>query len=102
MPYFDYWNVEEYHFYYISKNIDIPDRLYRNCWPRTTNPVINNAIIPTVTSTLLQRMARPFVVIAIDGSLYEFHPRFRPLMTHMMSGMAPECKVRPDSEDVGE
>uniref|UniRef100_A0A2P2I2H6 Phosphotransferase n=1 Tax=Hirondellea gigas TaxID=1518452 RepID=A0A2P2I2H6_9CRUS len=47
-------------------------------------------LISVLTATLLQKMERPHVVIAIDGSLYEFHPRFRPLMTHLMTQMAPD------------
>lgn len=47
-------------------------------------------LISVLTATLLQKMEKPHVVIAIDGSLYEFHPRFRPLMIHLMSEMAPD------------
>ncbi|XP_018024784.1 hexokinase-1 [Hyalella azteca] len=47
-------------------------------------------LISVLTATLLQKMERPHVVIAIDGSLYEFHPRFRPLMIKLIGDMAPD------------
>jgi len=46
-------------------------------------------LISVLTAALLEKMSRPHVVVAVDGSLYELHPRFRPLMVHFLTQMAP-------------
>lgn len=46
-------------------------------------------LISILTGLLLVRMERPHCTIAVDGSLYRFHPRFKPLMQKLISQFAP-------------
>lgn len=46
-------------------------------------------LLSLVTSMLLNRMDRPHSTIAVDGSLFVHHPRFKPLMEHLIEQNAP-------------
>lgn len=46
-------------------------------------------LISLLTGLLLERMQRDHCTIAIDGSLFKNHPRFRPLMEKLISEFAP-------------
>jgi hexokinase len=62
---------------------------------------MNQTIVVTVvinvcvqgTATLLERLDRPDTTIAVDGSLYKYHPRLRSLMNKYIHLLAPEKKV---------
>ena len=44
---------------------------------------------------LLNRINKKQVTVAVDGSLYRFHPRFHDLMTHKIGQLVPSnIKVR--------
>jgi hexokinase len=50
-------------------------------------------LISICLAAILERMARPSTVtIAIDGSLFQFHPRLETLMTKYIADFAPERK----------
>lgn len=49
-------------------------------------------LVSICLSSLLIRMDKPDVTIAIDGSLYKKHPKLHNLMTHFTSEMAPGKK----------
>lgn len=44
-------------------------------------------------STLLQQMDKPDVTIAVDGSLYEFHPRIKIWINKFVQILAPSYEV---------
>lgn len=46
-------------------------------------------LVSICLAELLNRMQKPTVTIAIDGSLYKHHPRFHRLMTHFITMLAP-------------
>ncbi|XP_042890745.1 hexokinase-1-like [Penaeus japonicus] len=46
-------------------------------------------LISLLTGLLLLRMERPHCTVAIDGSLFQYHPRFRPLMEKLIADFAP-------------
>ncbi|RXG70452.1 Hexokinase type 2 [Armadillidium vulgare] len=46
-------------------------------------------LLSLVTSMLLNRMDRPHCTIAVDGSLFVHHPRFKPLMELLIEQNAP-------------
>lgn len=46
-------------------------------------------LVSLLTSILLVRMERPHCTVAIDGSLFQYHPRFRPLMERLIAEFAP-------------
>ncbi|XP_064487173.1 hexokinase-2-like [Ornithodoros turicata] len=46
-------------------------------------------LVSICLAVLLERMQKPTVTIAIDGSVYKHHPRFHTLMTEYISTMAP-------------
>lgn len=46
-------------------------------------------LVSLLVGILLNRMERPHCTVAIDGSLFRHHPRFRPLMEHLISSYAP-------------
>lgn len=46
-------------------------------------------LVSLLVGLLLIRMERPHCTIAIDGSLFQHHPRFQPLMGHLITKFAP-------------
>ncbi|KAK8731482.1 hypothetical protein OTU49_007625 [Cherax quadricarinatus] len=46
-------------------------------------------LVSLITGILLERMQRNHCTVAIDGSLFKHHPRFRPLMEKLISEFAP-------------
>lgn len=46
-------------------------------------------LVSICLAELLNRMQKPTVTIAIDGSLYKHHPRFHRLMTYFITMLAP-------------
>ncbi|XP_076317371.1 hexokinase-4-like isoform X2 [Tachypleus tridentatus] len=51
-------------------------------------------IVSICLASLLNRMKKKFVTIAIDGSLYNKHPKLHQLMTDFIAEMAPEHKFK--------
>lgn len=51
-------------------------------------------IVSICLSSLLERMNKPDVTIAIDGSLYKHHPKYHPLMIEFIEKMAPGKKFK--------
>jgi len=45
------------------------------------------------TATLLERLDRPDTTIAVDGSLYKYHPRLKSWMKKYIRLLAPGKKV---------
>ncbi|CAG9796018.1 unnamed protein product [Diatraea saccharalis] len=52
--------------------------------------VSNRAAQLVSVSALLRRMSRPYVVVAVDGSVYKRHPRIKSLMQRYIALLAPE------------
>jgi len=48
---------------------------------------------PSGTASLLERMNRKETTVAIDGSLFKYHPRLKFLMEQYISSMAPGKNV---------
>ncbi|XP_045616987.2 hexokinase-1 isoform X1 [Procambarus clarkii] len=48
-------------------------------------------LVSILIGLLLVRMQRDHSTVAIDGSLFKHHPRFRPLMEKLISEFAPGC-----------
>ncbi|XP_023218039.1 hexokinase-1-like [Centruroides sculpturatus] len=51
-------------------------------------------IVSICLSSLLERMNKPEVTVAIDGSLYKHHPKYHPLMVEFITKMAPGKKFK--------
>lgn len=51
-------------------------------------------LVSVCTATLLERLDRPDTTIAIDGSLYKFHPRLKSWMNKYIRLLAPGKKFR--------
>ncbi|KAG8228011.1 hypothetical protein J437_LFUL003646 [Ladona fulva] len=51
-------------------------------------------LVSICLATLLRRMNRPDTTIAVDGSLYKFHPRLKTLMNKYIHLLAPGKKFR--------
>lgn len=47
-------------------------------------------MLATILSNLIIRIDRPFVTIAIDGSVYKHHPKFHQLITDFIEQLVPE------------
>lgn len=47
---------------------------------------------------LLERVDKPEVTVAVDGSLYRYHPKFHDRITEKISQLAPNRKVRSHSQ----
>ncbi|KAL7648449.1 UNVERIFIED_CONTAM: hypothetical protein RMT77_000355 [Armadillidium vulgare] len=46
-------------------------------------------LVSIISSLLINRMDRHHCTIAVDGSLFENHPRFKPLMEHLIAKFSP-------------
>ncbi|XP_068240414.1 hexokinase-2-like [Palaemon carinicauda] len=46
-------------------------------------------LVSILTGLLILRMERPHCTVAIDGSLFRCHPRFKPLLEKLISELAP-------------
>ena len=63
--------------------------------PKSSRPYVNFHLSLTGIATLLNKMNRPDVVVAVDGSLYRFHPHFHDLMVEKITDLVnPGIKVR--------
>lgn len=51
-------------------------------------------LVSICTASILERMNRPECTVAIDGSLFKFHPRLKSLMEMYISKMAPANKFK--------
>lgn len=51
-------------------------------------------VVATCLSSLLDRMVKPEVTIAVDGSLFKHHPKFQRLMNDFIGDMLPEQKFK--------
>ncbi|XP_067128625.1 hexokinase-4-like [Centruroides vittatus] len=49
-------------------------------------------LVSICLSSLIERMDKPKVTIAVDGSLYKYHPRYGPSMVEFITKMAPGKK----------
>ncbi|RVE52894.1 hypothetical protein evm_002371 [Chilo suppressalis] len=47
-------------------------------------------LVSVCIATLLRRMSRPYVVVAVDGSVYKRHPRIQALMRRYIALLAPQ------------
>lgn len=46
------------------------------------------------TAAILHKMGRPEVTVAVDGSLYRFHPHFHDLMVEKITTLCPNTRLR--------
>lgn len=55
-------------------------------------PSLPNCVV-TGVAALLKRVSKTSVTVAVDGSLYKYHPKFHNLMTEMAQQLLPHQKV---------
>ena len=65
------------------------------------NSNVFNIIMITDIAAVVQHIGRPFVRVAIDGSLYKKHPKLHRLITDFIHELIPDHKVELFSADEG-
>jgi hexokinase len=51
-------------------------------------------LVSICTSVLLNRMTEPDITIAVDGSVYKYHPRLKLWMVQLIKDLSPDKNVR--------
>lgn len=51
-------------------------------------------LLSAIMATLIERIDRPNVTIAIDGAVYKYHPKFHQLMTDFIGELVPGKKFK--------
>lgn len=52
-------------------------------------------LIACALATIVERVRRPYIAVAVDGSLFKLHPRLSELTAHFVAQFAPDCLVPP-------
>ena len=56
--------------------------------------VRNALLLSCALATILERMDKPSATIAVDGSVYKYHPKMHKLMTDFIGEMIPGKKFK--------